>query len=375
MVGQIGMLIVHQPRLRLRLQRAGGNIDNAAHIGGPAGRPVARVRPRPRQRPDGPRPVADAGRRSGHGGRSAARADRRLRARPAAGGRRPRRRRSASGLAIGGPTPEPDRAAATRSGLVRLRAAAAGCSGRITLSRAPVRGDVLGHRRRRRGPGPAPGRWPGPARCPSRSGSGRPGRTAGRPARRRPGGKPGPVVGHAQGDARPAADPARRTGRAREPDVAARPDGARRALATRLPRIRSTASRSATKVSVAGRAGRSVATSVSSTPAAVAAGANRATVSCERARRRRAARGADRPQPLAQPLERLELADEPLQPGGLLADRLGGRRRVVADGRPVGEGGGEPADDRQRRAQVVAEVGQQPRLARRGSRPARRPSR
>ena len=58
----------------------------------------------------------------------------------------------------------------------------------------------------------------------------------------------------------------------------------------------------------------------------------------------------------------LELADQPLQPGRLLADRRGGSPDLVADGRPVGQGLGEPADDRQRRAQVVAQVGQQARL-------------
>ena len=77
----------------------------------------------------------------------------------------------------------------------------------------------------------------------------------------------------------------------------------------------------------------------------------------------RAQAGRARPQPV----ERAELADEPLEPGRLLGDRLRRPRRVVAGRRAVGEGRREAADHRQRRPQVVAQVGQQLGLA--GPRP------
>ena len=126
-----------------------------------------------------------------------------------------------------------------------------------------------------------------------------------------------------------------------------------RALSTRLPRIRSTAARSAT----------------SDRPA---------SASARRSRRRPwrpAARTAPPPQPRGRRIEdlgrsavrrdpelvdRAEVLDEAAHPLGLLGDRLAGAscaRRVR--GRPVAERLGEPGHDRQRRLQIVADVRQQ----------------
>ena len=99
------------------------------------------------------------------------------------------------------------------------------------------------------------------------------------------------------------------------------------------------------------------------TPAAAAPGPNRATVSVDDAAAASSHSGRRPGRAVAQPLERVELVDQALQPGGLLGDGAGGSRRVVAGRGPVGECRGEPADDRERRPQVVAEVGQQARLA------------
>ena len=63
---------------------------------------------------------------------------------------------------------------------------------------------------------------------------------------------------------------------------------------------------------------------LSSTPAALAAGANRVTVSWRRTSRRVAPGGARRLRP-AQSLECLELADQSLESGRLLADRRAAR--------------------------------------------------
>ena len=94
-----------------------------------------------------------------------------------------------------------------------------------------------------------------------------------------------------------------------------------------------------------------------STPAPTTPGPKRSTVSA-------APPGIDglRPQPggaAAQPLHRAELADEPLEAGRLLRDRPGGPAGVLAGRRAVASASREPRDDRERRAQVVPEVGQE----------------
>ena len=63
------------------------------------------------------------------------------------------------------------------------------------------------------------------------------------------------------------------------------------------------------------------------------------------------------------PLDRTDLGHEPLQPPGLLLDRLRRRLGRVALGRSVGERGREARDDGQRRAQVMAQVGEELALA------------
>ena len=83
----------------------------------------------------------------------------------------------------------------------------------------------------------------------------------------------------------------------------------------------------------------------------------------EAGRPRRWARVAGPAAPRRRPLDRPELVDEPLEAGGLLADRPGGPLRLVARRRAVRERGRVAADHRERRPEVVAQVGQQGGLA------------
>ena len=243
MVGQIGTLIVINLVFGFGFNSAGGNIDNAAHIGGLlAGLWLGFVLV-----PGNVRTVRDLWQTRELSPGEARRQRRSPAARPGppAGDRRLARARSSIGLAIG--TDLSALAQVVGGGVDRQDDAEAGAVGR----------DVLGDRLAAVGPGELAddrqaetGARPGPAGIAAVEALERPLDVARREARA--------VVGDAQRDGRPPVGAGRcrpRGPRARR----ARPAWtAASALATRLPRIRSTASRSAAKArsAVAVRAGR-----------------------------------------------------------------------------------------------------------------------
>ena len=217
-----------------------------------------------------------------------------------------------------------------------------------------------------------------PSRCPARSAPGRRGRSARRRGSCRPAGSPGRRRRPRTRPPGPSTPADASTASRLEPDVAARFDA---------PPARC---RRGCRGSGRGRAGRPRATDRRSPRPAGAPPARRRRRARHAAprrpprtgrpwprgpRRRRSARAGARRVPGSQPVDRAELADEPLEPAGLLGDRRGRPLRGRAGRRPVGEGRRVA-----RRSPSAASAGRgagrpAARSRGRGSAPARRPAR